>query len=68
LHYQEALRLYLNAAIDNGYITLLEASRLMFQNVGVNKKLKSLLNQTQTMLQNFYYDNAIGATVLQQHE
>lgn len=70
LHYQEALRLYLNAAIDTGYIDVTRSDNaVMFQNVGVNQEIENaFMNQTQTMLQNFFYENAIGATVLQQHE
>jgi hypothetical protein len=70
LHYQEALRLYLNAAIDTGYLDVTRSDNaVMIQNSGVNQDLENaFMNQTQTMMQNFFYENAIGAVVMAQHE
>jgi hypothetical protein len=70
MEYQAALRLYLNAAIDTGYIDVERSDNaVMVQNSGVNQELEnSFMNQTQTMLQTFFYENAIGAVVMNQHE
>lgn len=70
LHYQEALRLYLDAAIQTGYIDVERADNaVMIQNAGVNQELENaFMNQTQTMMQNFFYENAIGAVVMAKGE
>jgi hypothetical protein len=70
LHYQEALRLYLNAAVQTGYIDVERADNaVMIQNAGINQELENaFMNQTQTMMQNFFYENAIGAVVMEKHE
>lgn len=70
LQYQEALRLYLNAAIDTGYIDVERSDNaVMVQNSGLNQELENtFMNQTQTMMQEFFSENAIGAVVMYQHE
>ena len=70
MEYQAALRLYLNAAIDTGYIDVERSDNaVMVQNSGANQELEnSFMNQTQTMLQTFFSENAIGAVVMNQHE
>jgi len=70
MEYQAALRLYLNAAIDTGYIDVERSDNaVMVQNSGINQELEnSFMNQTQTMLQTFFYENAVGAVVMNQHE
>jgi hypothetical protein len=41
----------------------------MIQNAGINQELENaFMNQTQTMMQNFFYENAIGAVVMEKHE
>ena len=61
LQFQEALRLYLNAAIQTGYIDVERADNaVMIQNAGINQELENaFMNQTQTMMQNFFYENAL---------
>lgn len=70
LQYQEALRLYLNSAIDTGYIDVERSDNaVMIQNSGLDQELENtFMNQTQTMMQEFFSENAIGAVVMYQHE
>jgi hypothetical protein len=70
MEYQAALRLYLNAAIDTGYIDVERNDNgVMIQNSGINQELEnSFMNQTQSMIQNFFSENAIGAVVMNQYE
>ena len=70
MDYQEALNLYLNAAVDTGYLDIeREDNAVMIQNSGVSVELENaFMNQTKTMMQKFFYENAIGAVVLSQHE
>lgn len=70
LHYQEALRLYLNAAIQTGYIDVERNDNgVMIQNSGVNQELENaFMNQTQEMLQKFFEEKRIGAVIMHQNE
>ncbi len=70
MQFQEALRLYLDAAVQTGYIDLDRADNaVMIQNSGVNSELENQFrNQTQTMMQTYFSENAIGAVVLNKNE
>jgi hypothetical protein len=70
LHYQEALQLYLNNAVDTGYIDVERTDNaVMIQNSGETQDLENQFrNQLQTKVQNFFSENAIGGIALNQHE
>ncbi|MFA7561175.1 MAG: hypothetical protein WCY80_03605 [Candidatus Izemoplasmatales bacterium] len=65
-NYEEALQLYLNAAIDTGYLDVTrDDGAVMIQTGGKNDEENlSFMNQVQTHLQNFLQENAIGAVVM----
>lgn len=69
-HYEEALKLYLNSAIATGYIDVSRSDNaVMIQNSGANSKLENaFMIHNQKMLQKFFFENAIGATCLYQHQ
>ena len=70
MHYQEALQLYLNNAIDTGYIDVERTDNaVMIQNSGETQDLENQFrNQLQTKVQNFFSENAIGGIALNQHD
>lgn len=66
LHYEEALQLYLHAAIQTGYLDIeRNDNALVVQTANMNESVESELQlQVQTKLQTFFQENAIGAVVL----
>lgn len=66
LHYEEALQLYLHAAIQTGYLDIeRNDNALVVQTANMNEGVESELQlQVQTKLQTFFQENAIGAVVL----
>jgi len=66
LHYEEALQLYLHAAIQTGYLDIeRNDNAVVVQTANMNEGVESELQlQVQTKLQTFFQENAIGAVVL----
>ena len=66
LHYEEALQLYLHAAIQTGYLDIeRNDNTVVVQTVNMNEGVESELQlQVQTKLQTFFQENAVGAVVL----
>ncbi len=66
LHYEEALQLYLYAAIQTGYLDIeRNDNAVVVQTANMNEGVESELQlQVQTKLQTFFQENAIGAVVL----
>jgi hypothetical protein len=66
LHYEDALKLYLNAAIQTGYLDIeRNDNAVVVQTANMNEGVESALQlQVQTKLQTFFQENAVGAVVL----
>lgn len=66
LHYEEALQLYLHAAIQTGYLDIeRNDNAVVVQTANMNAGIESALQlQVQTKLQTFFQENAVGAVVL----
>lgn len=68
--YEEALHLYLNAAIDTGYIDITREDGAVMIQAGGKKDSENneFMVQVQEKLQIFFQENAIGAVVLKNEE
>lgn len=66
LQYEEALQLYLHAAIQTGYLDIeRNDNAVVVQTANMNEGVESELQlQVQTRLQTFFQESAIGAVVL----
>ncbi|MFH0767266.1 MAG: hypothetical protein ABII85_05315 [Bacillota bacterium] len=70
MNYEEALHLYLNAAVDTGYIDIERNDNAVALMAGSSKDddANAFQLQVETKLQTFFQENAIGAVVLNQGE